>query len=91
MYFIVSFCIGIFIGIVAVFLFLIKAKKPGVDNEDQDIYLEIDENDHAHITTVPKGIPHGGMKVSRERLLEMTKSGELKVTKEEWEAATARR
>ena len=75
MYFIVSFCIGIFIGIVAVFLFLIKAKKPGVDNEDQDIYLEIDENDHAHITTVPKGIPHGGMKVSRERLLEMTKSG----------------
>ena len=29
------------------------------------------------------------MKVSRERLLDMTKSGEMKITKEEWEQATA--
>ena len=83
----VSLFIGIFIGIVAVSS-TSKSKKPKFDNDDQDIYIEIDENDHAHISTVPKGIPHRGMKVSRERLLEMTKSGELKVTREEWEAAT---
>lgn len=82
-----SVIIGLIIGIFAVSS-QSKPKKPKFDNDDQDIYIEIDENDHAHISTVPKGIPHGGMKVSRERLLEMTKSGELKVTREEWEAAT---
>lgn len=82
----VSLFIGIFIGIVAVSS-TSKSKKPIFDNDDQDIYIEIDEKDHAHISTVPKGIPHSGLKISRDRLEAMTRSGEMKMTKEEWEAA----
>ena len=79
--------IAVFIGIVLL-LIVPKSRRKQVGNDENDVYIEIDENDHAHISTVPKGLPHSGMKISRERLLEMVRSGKLEVTREEWEAAT---
>lgn len=81
----IIFGLGIFVGII-ILMAAPQSKKNPKDN-DKDIYITIDENDHAHISVVPKGIPHDGMKVTRERLEEMTRSGEMKVSQEEWEAA----